>query len=165
MGRRRPTSLTATPAAADVSQPTPIRPPGTEGLTTLLNWGMWLVTFAGIVGVLISAGSMMLAHRRGQEATLPTVELVPGTGAVGVRLTARDGATDLVAFRTDEQAAVVACGETIGKVTRASAEAFGIPFGVPVAAAIGDNQASLLATLREPEKELALPLGTGDERS
>ncbi len=27
---------------------------------------MWLVTFAGIVGVLISAGSMMLAHRRGE---------------------------------------------------------------------------------------------------
>ena len=56
----------AGPVAADVPDPTPIRPPGTEGLTTLLNWGMWLVTFAGIVGVLISAGSMMLAHRRGE---------------------------------------------------------------------------------------------------
>ena len=53
-------------AAADVPAPTPTRPPGTEGLTTLLDWGMWLVTFAGIVGVLISAGSMMLAHRRGE---------------------------------------------------------------------------------------------------
>jgi hypothetical protein len=59
-------ALSATPAAANVTQPTPVRPPGTEGLTTLLNWGMWLVTFAGIVGVLISAGSMMLAHRRGE---------------------------------------------------------------------------------------------------
>ena len=58
--------LAASPASADVSQPTPIRPPGTEGLTTLLNWGMWLVTFAGIIGVLITAGSMMLAHRRGE---------------------------------------------------------------------------------------------------
>ena len=59
-------ALTATPAVADVNQPSPVRPPGTEGLTTLLNWGMWLVTFAGIVGVLIAAGSMMLAHRRGE---------------------------------------------------------------------------------------------------
>ena len=59
-------ALTPTPAVADVTQPSPVRPPGTEGLTTLLNWGMWLVTFAGIVGVLIAAGSMMLAHRRGE---------------------------------------------------------------------------------------------------
>jgi hypothetical protein len=56
----------AAPAAADIPDPSPVRPPGTEGLTTLLSWGMWLVTFAGIVGVLISAGSMMLAHRRGE---------------------------------------------------------------------------------------------------
>lgn len=59
-------AVPATKASADVPGPTPTRPPGTEGLTTLLNWGMWLVTFAGIVGVLISAGSMMLAHRRGE---------------------------------------------------------------------------------------------------
>ena len=54
------------PAAADVPQPSPLRPPGTEGLSTILSWGMWLITFAGIVGVLIAAGSMMLSHRRGE---------------------------------------------------------------------------------------------------
>lgn len=58
--------LAAGPAAADVTAPSPTRPPGTEGLDTLLGWGMWLVTLAGIVGVLIAAGSMMLAHRRGE---------------------------------------------------------------------------------------------------
>ena len=58
--------LAVGPAAADVTAPSPTRPPGTEGLDTLLNWGMWLVTLAGIVGVLIAAGSMMLAHRRGE---------------------------------------------------------------------------------------------------
>jgi hypothetical protein len=58
--------LSAGPAAADITPPSPSRPPGTEGLTTLLNWGMWLVTFAGIVGVFIAAGSMMLSHRRGE---------------------------------------------------------------------------------------------------
>lgn len=56
------------PAFADIGAPTPVRPPGTQGLSTLLNWGMWLVTFAGIVGVLIAAGSMMLSHRRGEGA-------------------------------------------------------------------------------------------------
>jgi len=54
--------------------------------------------------------AVMLVHRDGQEATLPAVELLPGTGAVGVRLTAPDGTTDIVAFRTDDQAATVACG-------------------------------------------------------
>jgi hypothetical protein len=56
----------AGPAAADITPPSPSRPPGTEGLTTLLNWGMWVVTFAAIIGVLIAAGSMMLSHRRGE---------------------------------------------------------------------------------------------------
>jgi hypothetical protein len=62
--------------------------------------------------------AVMLVHRLGQESTLPAVELVHGTGAVGVRLTARDGAADIVAFRTDEQAAAVACGgiECAGRV-------------------------------------------------
>ncbi len=66
LGAMLATVLVAGPAAADVGAPSPTRPPGTEGLDTLLSWGMWLVTFAGIVGVLIAAGSMMLAHRRGE---------------------------------------------------------------------------------------------------
>jgi len=60
---------------------------------------------------------------------------------------------------------VVPCGQVIGATTRAAAELFGIPSGVPVTAAIGDNQASLLATLHEPEKELSLTLGTGGQLS
>jgi hypothetical protein len=54
--------------------------------------------------------AVLLPHRLGQEKTLPKVELVQGTGAVGVRLTARNGTRDLVAFRTDQQAQRVACG-------------------------------------------------------
>jgi sedoheptulokinase len=60
---------------------------------------------------------------------------------------------------------VVPCGRVIGETSRATAELFGIPAGIPVSAAIGDNQASLLATLHEPEKELALTLGTGGQLS
>ena len=44
-------------------------------------------------------------------------------------------------------------------------EKLDIPSGIPVTAALGDNQASLLATLGQPERELALTLGTGGQVS
>jgi hypothetical protein len=59
---------TAGRAAADVTAPSPVEPPGTEGLTMLLSWAMWLVTFAGVIGVLIAGGSMMVAQRQGHGA-------------------------------------------------------------------------------------------------
>jgi len=54
--------------------------------------------------------AVLLVHRKGQEASLPSVERVDGTGAVGVRLKAPDGAEDLVAFRTDPDAPSATCG-------------------------------------------------------
>ena len=60
---------------------------------------------------------------------------------------------------------VVASGTCVGQVTNEAAKAFGIPSGVPVAAAIGDNQASLLATLANPDRDVGLTLGTGGQLS
>ncbi|MHC4123308.1 MAG: sedoheptulokinase [Planctomycetota bacterium] len=60
---------------------------------------------------------------------------------------------------------VVPCSSKAGMVCKAMSEELCIPAGIPVATAIGDNQASLLATLREPENELALTLGTGGQLS
>jgi sugar (pentulose or hexulose) kinase len=60
---------------------------------------------------------------------------------------------------------VVACGEVVGRVSPDAASRFAIPQGIPVTAAIGDNQALLIATLGEPEKELALTFGTGGQLS
>ena len=60
---------------------------------------------------------------------------------------------------------VVPCGAKAGTTCQAAAAGLGIPAGIPVAAAIGDNQASLLRTLSDPEKELALTLGTGGQAS
>jgi hypothetical protein len=62
--------------------------------------------------------AVMLVHRSDEPSDLPTIELVEGTGSLGVRLTAPDGAVDTVAFRTDPQAALVACGgiESAGRV-------------------------------------------------
>ena len=60
---------------------------------------------------------------------------------------------------------ISACGARAGMVDEATSSALGLPPGTPVAVAIGDNQASILATLDEPEKQLALTLGTGGQIS
>jgi sedoheptulokinase len=57
------------------------------------------------------------------------------------------------------------CGTVAGRLSAGWSSRLGIPSAVPVAVAIGDNQASLLATLRDPEHELALTLGTGGQLS
>jgi sugar (pentulose or hexulose) kinase len=60
---------------------------------------------------------------------------------------------------------VVPCGRLIGRVSAGSAEKLGIPAGAAVAAAIGDNQASILSTIMDPQTELSLTLGTGGQVS
>ena len=60
---------------------------------------------------------------------------------------------------------VLPCGTAAGNLTAQAAAELGVPARVPVAVAIGDNQASLLATLQNPETELALTLGTGGQLS
>ncbi|MBN1126078.1 MAG: hypothetical protein JXA82_13810 [Sedimentisphaerales bacterium] len=60
---------------------------------------------------------------------------------------------------------VVSSGMIAGFMTRDIADAFGLPKGISVVTAIGDNQASLLATLQYPDTELALTLGTGGQLS
>ena len=52
--------------AADIPAPTGIQPPGTEGLTTILGWIAWGVTFLCVVGVFLVAGRMAFSHRRGE---------------------------------------------------------------------------------------------------
>jgi sedoheptulokinase len=61
--------------------------------------------------------------------------------------------------------AVLACGAKAGAVREQEAERLRIPAGIPVAAAIGDNQASVLAVLADPDTELALNIGTGGQLS
>ncbi len=53
-------------AAGNFPTPTGQQPPGTNGLTTVLNWTFWGVTFLCVVGVLMVAGAMAVAHRRGE---------------------------------------------------------------------------------------------------
>jgi sugar (pentulose or hexulose) kinase len=68
------------------------------------------------------------------------------------------GASGLVAGVLPRQ---VGHGERIGALSAAAALVLGIPAGTMVAAPLGDNQASLRATLRDPLHELAFTVGTG----
>lgn len=56
-------------------------------------------------------------------------------------------------------------GSVAGELNEEHAARWGIPPGIPITLPIGDNQASLLATLRDPVHEVALTLGTGGQLS
>jgi sedoheptulokinase len=60
---------------------------------------------------------------------------------------------------------IVPTGTIAGNLTVRSAESWGLSSGIPVTVAIGDNQASLLATLKDWDDEVALTLGTGAQIS
>jgi sedoheptulokinase len=87
------------------------------------------------------------------------------------------GLFDLATMNWDERAVecvgidvgmlpdLMPCGAVTGEVTTDAARQWGIPAGTPVAVGIGDNQASLLATLDDCEHQLALTIGTGAQVS
>ncbi len=54
-------------------------------------------------------------------------------------------------------------GRVAGSLDYERAARLGLPEGLPVHVAIGDLQASLLATVRDPEHDIALTLGTGGQ--
>lgn len=58
--------VAATPASAAAPTPGQQQPPGTQGLTTMLGWGGWLVSFVCVAGLLVVAAMMALKHRRGE---------------------------------------------------------------------------------------------------
>jgi len=41
-------------------------PPGSEGFLTVLKWAAWIVFGLAVMGILITAGAMMVNHHRGQ---------------------------------------------------------------------------------------------------
>ena len=85
------------------------------------------------------------------------------------------GCFDLAAAAWDEAAlassglpvsmlpAVHPFGSVAGVIDPAMASWLGLPGGLPVHVALGDLQASLLATIQDPETDVALTLGTGGQ--
>jgi sedoheptulokinase len=60
---------------------------------------------------------------------------------------------------------IVSSGSIAGKLSSLYSEKWGLNSSIPVTAAIGDNQASLLATINEWDKEISLTIGTGAQIS
>ena len=60
---------------------------------------------------------------------------------------------------------ILPSGAVIGKISAERSEEFGIPAGIPVINAIGDNQASILGTGQNYDQEIYLTLGTGAQLS
>lgn len=60
---------------------------------------------------------------------------------------------------------VVPSGSRTGSICEKMSARLGIPSQIAVSVAVGDNQASILASLDDPEKQLALTLGTGGQVS
>jgi len=54
--------------------------------------------------------TVLMSYRIGNESSLPKTELVRGDGAVGVKLTAPDGAEDIVAFRAGDAKTITCAG-------------------------------------------------------
>lgn len=61
------TLMAAQNLAGVLPNPVPEQPPGTEGITTLLNWISWIVIVLGVVGFLSSAGYLGVAAFTGRE--------------------------------------------------------------------------------------------------
>jgi hypothetical protein len=54
---------------AQAPNPAPLAPPGMETVATqFLGWGKWILVIAGVLGLFISAG-MMIIGRRNRSAT------------------------------------------------------------------------------------------------
>lgn len=54
--------------AGVLPDPQPEQPPGTDGITTVINWVAWIALIAGVVGFLISAASLAVAAFSGRES-------------------------------------------------------------------------------------------------
>ena len=59
----------------------------------------------------------------------------------------------------------VKCGSAAGNLSDITAAELGLPSGIPVTVATGDNQAAILATSSDPARELYLTIGTGAQLS
>lgn len=74
-------------------------------------------------------------------------------------------AIGIAGIKADLLPQVFPTGALAGNISLTAAETLGLPVGIPVAVALGDNQASVLASLSCPDEELALTLGTGGQVS
>lgn len=51
-----------------ISVGNPTQPPGTQKITTILQWTLWGVSIACVLGVFAVCGMMAISHHRGESA-------------------------------------------------------------------------------------------------
>ncbi|MDO5645932.1 MAG: hypothetical protein Q4G21_09660 [Dermabacter sp.] len=51
---------------AQVPDPDPVQPPGTEGFTTVMGWGKWVALAVCILGLFAAGALMSIQSRRGE---------------------------------------------------------------------------------------------------
>lgn len=93
--------LVAGQIQAEIPNPAPAAPPGSNGLTTILGWIMWIIFGLAVAAILIVAGKMMFDHRNGQgggQAATGLIWVMAGSivaavasGLVGAVVTAAGG--------------------------------------------------------------------------
>ncbi|MCD2444328.1 hypothetical protein LQ757_18765 [Agromyces sp. SYSU K20354] len=80
--------------AADLPDPAPVQPPGTDGLITIMGWLKWVGFFAAIAALIIGAIMIMFATNRGEgmqdalmrigRPILAVIVIAASTGLVGL---------------------------------------------------------------------------------
>lgn len=50
----------------EIPSPSPVQPPGTEGLTTILGWAKWVALAVCILGLFMAGALMAIQSRRGE---------------------------------------------------------------------------------------------------
>ncbi|MEW6251906.1 MAG: FGGY family carbohydrate kinase [Planctomycetota bacterium] len=92
-----------------------------------------------------------------------------GAGSTGVFDVARvcwhDEILRALEIPRDLLPAVEPTASTIGRVVPAAAAESGLPAGVPVCNALGDNQASILGSAADPQRAVIVNIGTGGQIS
>lgn len=67
----------ASASLAQPPNPAPVAPPGLESAAgTFLGWGKWILIIAGVVGVFICAGMMMIGRRNRSQTAVDRKSVV-----------------------------------------------------------------------------------------
>lgn len=51
---------------AQIPNPSPVQPPGTDGLITVMGWIKWIGYIVAVIGIIVAAIMMFVSSRRGE---------------------------------------------------------------------------------------------------
>ena len=51
---------------ADIPNPAPVQPPGTNGFVTIMGWVKWVALAVCVIGIIVAGALMAITSRRGE---------------------------------------------------------------------------------------------------